>query len=397
VKSPDPRVPIKIVHNEGESLAVGLAQTIIDADLSTVVAYEFLKDSRERLAKLKEKRVIEQKIKKENHHCQLYFHSRDLGVRGLSNREYRLKCLWRTEEDKAWVIYESTGNIDQGIPVKPGHVVAAAATTWLFESLPCIGSTPQTRCTFITQNDLSGVIPTFFINAIAPQQAAKPVISLRKKFDRSREIDAYNRSQIAERMRMLEASSTVTFDESFEVKQGMAKVSGRDNTLLQIGKRAGSNGEGRTTVMVRADLEETAAFFWDFTSRANLSLSGESERVAEEERGGNWEIITRKFDLGKAVKYLADSFHHDEEIDRTALTSLANIIKNEPQVYTEEEEKAVKRGKVRLDKEETTSYYCFTTTTNNRLLFSNLKGVFRNVCREPRLQACQVPGPKSND
>jgi hypothetical protein len=55
LKSPDPRVKMTAVHLEGESLVVGLCEAVIDASLAECVAYEFIKDSRQRQAKLGKK------------------------------------------------------------------------------------------------------------------------------------------------------------------------------------------------------------------------------------------------------------------------------------------------------------------------------------------------------
>jgi len=183
VKSPDPRVTIKLVHNEGESLGVGFAQTIIDADLSTVVAYEFKKDSRERIAGLKKKRVVEQQIKKESNHSQLYYLSRDLGVPGLSNREYRLQCCWKREGNLVWTTYQPTISLNELVPAKLGDVLGSSTTTWLFESLPNVGGIPQTKVTFVTKNDIAGAVPAYVMNKLA-HKGAKPVLSLRERFDR---------------------------------------------------------------------------------------------------------------------------------------------------------------------------------------------------------------------
>jgi len=88
------------------------------------------------------------------------------------------------------------------------------------------------------------------------------------------------------------------------------------------------------------------------------------------------------------VKFLAVSFQCDEEIDRAALTSFSNTIKNEPQIYTEEEEEAIERGKVRLDKERATVYYCTKKLIN---FCSSLcsQGIFRNVYQQRELQGGQ--------
>ena len=90
VKSPDPEVKMKLVHLEGESQAIGMCEAIVDTSLEECVAYEFIKDSREKLFKLGKKyKAI--KTKRLNGHSQLYLNSRNLG-RGLSEREWRAYC-----------------------------------------------------------------------------------------------------------------------------------------------------------------------------------------------------------------------------------------------------------------------------------------------------------------
>ena len=98
LKSNDPYVTLKFVHIEGESLGVGVARAIVDASVEDCAAYEYLKDSREKLAVLKKKRVMEQKVKKISNHSQLYLSVRSLGVPGLSNREWRMRSTWKHDE-----------------------------------------------------------------------------------------------------------------------------------------------------------------------------------------------------------------------------------------------------------------------------------------------------------
>ena len=151
--------------------------------------------------------------------------------------------------------------------------------------------------TYQSPQYFSPIIPTPFVIRFAHRSLAPRFTSvvpdIRKKFDRSIGIDTVNRLQIVERMRNLEVNNSETFEERFEAKPGI-KVSGRDNTFMHIQKGASGKGEGRTTVSVRAGLEEAAAFFWDFTSRVNLSLSGDIQRTLEEEKRGEWEILTKK-------------------------------------------------------------------------------------------------------
>ena len=63
-------------------------------------------------------------------------------------------------------------------------------------------------------------------------------------------------------------------------------------------------------------------------------------------------VVNSKIPYAMDVRYsITNKFQRDEEIDRFNLASVTNTTKNEPQVYTEEEEEAINRGKVRLDKE----------------------------------------------
>jgi len=165
---------------------------------------------------------------------------------------------------------------------------------------------------------MKGAVPSIAMNKLA-RGFANSVIALRKKFDRSRDIDTVNRMQIVKRMRGLEVNSSENFDEKFKVKPGI--VSTRDNTLLRIRKCASGRGEGMTTVTFRAGLEETAAFFWDFTSRANLSLSKDIERVVEERSGVELEMLTRR--RAKLVSK-PGSPHHNREF-----TNIMNIMKTD--------------------------------------------------------------------
>ena len=144
IKVSDPLTSLKAVQVDGESLVVGIAQATMDADPATCIAHEYLKDTREKLAKLEAKRVIEQHIVKRSDHSQLYFTARNLVLPGISNREVRLhgqrnklhhvaltillftsrsrplhdslrssqfrtKCIWQKDEvGNYWVVYSDT-------------------------------------------------------------------------------------------------------------------------------------------------------------------------------------------------------------------------------------------------------------------------------------------------
>jgi hypothetical protein len=200
LKSPDPRVKMKFVQSEGESQGIGICEAIVDASLAECVAYEFIKDSREKKAKDRYKLI---ETKKLNNHSQLYLSRRNLGIRGFSDREGRNFVCWQKEEGGkvCWTVYKDTNLLDEdfsmsagikqaisgiarantGIPrirtgisrVKSeigaagsGTVLASTKTTWMFSALKTIGGVPQTRVTFPSKVDIKGSVPSFVMNRL---------------------------------------------------------------------------------------------------------------------------------------------------------------------------------------------------------------------------------------
>ncbi|GMI43760.1 hypothetical protein TrCOL_g12206, partial [Triparma columacea] len=182
MKSPDPRVKLKGVHLEGESLVTGMTETVVDASLAVCVAYEFIKDSRERKAKLGKKyKAIE--TKKLNGHSQLYLNRRKLG-QGLSLREWRVFGTWQTEKGgtKCWTVYKDTNLLDNHFSLLSSRtVLASVTTTWLFEALPTDKGTPQCRVTFASRVDIKSSVPTFVMNYLSSNYT-KNIIDIRNKF-----------------------------------------------------------------------------------------------------------------------------------------------------------------------------------------------------------------------
>jgi hypothetical protein len=169
------------VHLEGESLVTGMAETVVDASLAECVAYEFIKDSNKRKAKLgKVYKAIE--TKKLNGHSQLYLNRRKLG-KGLSPREWRQIVCWQTEKGgtKCWTVYKDTNLLDNDFPLSSGTVLASATTTWLYEALPTDKGTPQCHITFASRVDIKSSVPSFVMNYFLSSYA-KNIIDIRNKF-----------------------------------------------------------------------------------------------------------------------------------------------------------------------------------------------------------------------
>jgi len=112
-------------------------EATIDANVEACAAYEFQKDSSAKFAGMKERRYKDLRVRKLNDHSQLYLNVRKLGITGLSDREWRMKCLWKREEDgTVTTVYEDTLDLNENIPIGAGNVVGSVTTTLQFKPLP---------------------------------------------------------------------------------------------------------------------------------------------------------------------------------------------------------------------------------------------------------------------
>ena len=85
---------------------------------------------------------------------------------------------------------------------------------------------PQTKVALTNKTDLKGVIKSQIMKSLAPRFLSVSS-DMRKKFDNSRAIDAYNRLQIVAKMKTLTVDSSETFDDTFKDVEGMSNVNGR--------------------------------------------------------------------------------------------------------------------------------------------------------------------------
>ena len=157
-KSRVPGLQIKAVHFSRDSALAGVSSAVIDADVATCLSYEFRKESREAVAARKSNRIVEEAVHYVNKHSHLYRRVGDLGIKGLFNREFRMKGVWKIYEEsgKALLAYEDSDELDDRYPrFKIGRVAASARTACMFEPLPTIHGIPQTRVTFVGRVDVS--------------------------------------------------------------------------------------------------------------------------------------------------------------------------------------------------------------------------------------------------
>ena len=216
LKSPDPGVEIKAVHVDGASLLTGVGTTIVDADVATCLAYEFKKDSREALESRKRKRIVEAAVHKLNDHSHNYFSARDLGVRGLFNRDFRVKGVWQVFNDgTAFLAYEDTNDLDDEYPANRfGTVTGSTKTACMFEPLPAVYGISQTKVTFVARVDVKGIVPASFTNAFVGHYFNN-LSKLHLKFERDQEIDKTSRAAISKKIKAARNYNGGDFNDRF--------------------------------------------------------------------------------------------------------------------------------------------------------------------------------------
>ncbi|GMH53591.1 hypothetical protein TrLO_g210 [Triparma laevis f. longispina] len=116
--------------------------------------------------------------------------------------------------------------------------------------------------------------------------------TMRKKFDKSLEIDEGRRAEIVEKIKQEEEAGEVEalaqVEALFEDKQGWERpprIFGSADSKVQVAA-VGGKAWCKTSVKIRTEIEEVAAFLWSFGSRANMEISGDVERTFEEDEEG---------------------------------------------------------------------------------------------------------------
>jgi hypothetical protein len=222
---------------------------------------------------LKQYGIVDLTVKNINNHSLYYFVTRDLGIPGFAYRDFRTKMTWKREtvdgRDVVWINTQSTDDLTKEHPVKFGHIVGTVHTIWMFESLPPLGGVPQTRATYQTQVDFNSPIPFAVIENLATKFLTA-ASTLRKKFDKTNEIDKPRRMEIVKKMKNLKVRGDTKLLPLF------------DMIRATIGAEVGGKSWGMISVTLRIGFEEAAAYFWDVDRLQTKGLVRESTNAGND-------------------------------------------------------------------------------------------------------------------
>lgn len=188
----------------------------------------------------------------------------------MSEREWRNFGIWQNNEDGkvCWTVYEDTDRLNKEHPLSFNIVRASATISWKFEELPNTGGYRQTRVSFVVKVDIGGAVPTFIMNRLTIGYASN-MISLRKKFDKTTEIDAPRRRKIVKSMKDLKVVGDTKLLPLF------------DMIHPTVGAEEGGKSWGMISVTLRTGFEDAAAYFWDVDRLKTKGLVREDGKTSE--------------------------------------------------------------------------------------------------------------------
>ncbi|GMH53091.1 hypothetical protein TL16_g01370 [Triparma laevis f. inornata] len=302
LKSPDVFVKMESIHEDGSAAAIGRAVTVVDATIEDCAAWEVTRMTRENMKLHYDFGGIDRKVVKLSDHSELFHNAIDFGVRSFAPREWLAKSTWKMVDENTIIVgVEDIEDDDFPIGCKKGYVRASSIAFWKYKRLPEENGFPQTSVTYCQQIDLKGFIPSFAMNSRIVQ-TLEYLSTMRKKFDKSLEIDEGRRAEIVEKIKQEEEAGEVEalaqVEALFEDKQGWERpprIFGSADSKVQVAA-VGGKAWCKTSVKIRTEIEEVAAFLWSFGSRANMEISGDVERTFEEDEegaGGFRKIVKR--------------------------------------------------------------------------------------------------------
>ncbi|GMH72745.1 hypothetical protein TL16_g05998 [Triparma laevis f. inornata] len=261
--------------------------TVIDDTLEDCAAWEMKKMTRERNRGYRSFGGLERHVVPLNSHSEMYHAVYETGVASFVPREWLLKVVWKKESDRElYVVYEDMEHPD--FPINDAyHIRVKTAMLWKYERLPSKEGFPQTKVTYCQQLDMRGQMPNFIMNSRAVGTLAI-LMGMRRKFDQSDEIDQSRRNNLSVMISELPSNKWNREMEYFQALSSKrknatrpAKSFGLSKGNKMASKILGGVGWGVTNVDIRTSLDEAAAFFFDFSSRAYQEIAGDIERLAK--------------------------------------------------------------------------------------------------------------------
>ena len=142
---------------------------------------------------------------------------------------------------------------------------------WKYEYLPPRGLVPQTKVTYIQQLDPKGLIPKSLVDSKMSGHLVY-LSDMRKQFDKSVQVDEARKSELLLKIDGMHVKGEGAAGVEAQFKTLFAEKKGSEEVKVGLGSarskvkadKASSFVWGQTSVPVRADINEVAAFLFDY-------------------------------------------------------------------------------------------------------------------------------------
>jgi hypothetical protein len=340
LKSPDPQVKMELGFVKGDRHGSLRAEAIIDADIQQCMAYDWDFMSRKVLDVHVQSGGMERNDDAESDHCAITRIVINLGIYGMSMREFVNRKVWKQIDDdgNAFVIAyapvigdDNSDAVNKKFPLNSKHIRAHAFTLFKFERCERSDGN-KTKVTFFQRPDLAGIIPLQTVNYLA----SIPLMllsTMRKCFDRSEEINKFENDKVVKEMKLLsnnevdneyeyDAEETALLEEGEEELKKSANYD--DVALLNGMSNLASLSTDKhekwimVTTEVRGSAEQVLAHLWHFEGREMRTSTDVKREVvvvddylSEQEARQFRRRHHRRYQIVKLVS-MSDERHHSE-------------------------------------------------------------------------------------
>ncbi|GMH54262.1 hypothetical protein TL16_g01637 [Triparma laevis f. inornata] len=275
------------------------ATAVMEATVEDLAACEFDPDSRHRARYFMEQHGKQRKVVKINDHY--YVQMRRFEVPLYKPREFVQKITWKMSEGGNKI---EVGSDNQ-------YIRSVGTSLFVFEKLPPLSGIPQTKMSYVVKMSWGGFIPSRHVK-IKALEGLSWIMSMRKTFDRKKELDAMERKQFIDKLNLdvwsqdTSSTSSYTDEEKRAIEEGQSffRIFQNNPTKKRVASSSASvineiafrkndrMGWGLSETKIKACKEDILAFLWNVDANCRKHVN-DLERCVLERHSDHHQIIYR--------------------------------------------------------------------------------------------------------
>jgi len=292
--SPDPMAKMGFNFIDGDDAVTGRASTIVDVPIEECAAWEYDKTSRQNgNGYYVSNAGMPRDVVPENDHNTLYHSTFNFVVLGISPRDFLNRIIWKWSPGKTRMAIVYAEVEDPAFPPAKHFIRGSSESITVYDTLPPIGGTAQTKITWTIRVDMKGAMPKALVNGQGIKTLSY-LITARLQFDKSKSIDLASRLATEKSLRedtgapysaaeiklLALGMSYFSFFENHKKKRKVKTPNPAvtNHVLPSMGERG---SWGRTETTVRATKWQVLAYLWTIDLKSRWSGADLERRVLE--------------------------------------------------------------------------------------------------------------------